>query len=213
MSADKENKKQSTALVTTEKTIKKHAKKSLAKKHAAKHHPAKHAPKKHDAKHEPHGKEGKGGKDLRRAYEHLARVQVLLTHRSAEPKLRTAAEHLASLVTEDLRGDHVAPKLVAELARAAEHIAFAGFVAHDEKKLPWSARIEAALDDEYRKLSKEAELSKKAKHGGERGEAVRTLHESVASAAEAARAVRNYTKAMECARAAEALASALEHVL
>lgn len=207
-----EKSKHSIALVKSEKAMKKHAaKKSLDKKHYDDHHPAKHHPKKHD-KHGPKEKDGgKGGKDLRRAYEHLARVRVLLSHNGAEPKLRAAAERLAALVTDDLRREHAAPKLAAELARAAEHMAFAALVVHDVKALPWSARIESAVEDEYGSLRDEAELPKKAKDSGARMEAVRTLHALMMDAAEAAGAAKNYTKAMECVRAAESLASALEH--
>ena len=217
MSPDKDNKKQSTALVTTEKALKKHAaKKALAKKHPAKHRPEKHDPDKHHPKkdHDKHGKEGgKGAKDLRRAYEHLARVRVLLAYSGAEAKLRAAAERLASLVTDDLRGDHAEPKLAAELSRAAEHIAFAGLVQHETKLLPWSSKIEGALDEEFRKLSDDAEVRepKKDKRTNERAEAIRTLHALMADTAETARKAKNHTKAMECIRAAESLATALEH--
>ena len=207
-----EKNKPSTTLVKSEKALKKHAaKKALAGKHEDDRRPEKHKPKKHD-KHGPHGKEGgKGGKDLRRAYEHLARVRVLLAHGGGEPRLRAAAERLASLVAGDLRGERADPKLAAELSRAAEHMAFAGLVAHDAKALPWSAKIEIALSEEYRKLSDEAERPKKAKHGGDRAEAMLALHALMTDAAEAARSAKNYAKAMECARAAESLASALEH--
>ncbi len=210
MSADNDNKKQSTALVKTEKALKKHA----AKKALAKHPPAKQHTKKEHEKRGPHGKEGgKGAKDLRRAYEHLARVRVLLAHSGGEAKLRVAAERLAALVTDNLRGDYAEPKLAAELSRAAEHIAFAGLVAHDGKALPWSPKIEGALDEEYWKLSDEADVreAKKDKRTSERAEAVRALHALMVDAAEAARTAKNHTKAMECVRAAESLASALEH--
>ena len=197
-------------------------KKSSAKKAVTKHAPPKHA-KKHtpDDRAKPRdqsdgprekGKKGKPGKDLRRAYEHLARVRVLLMQTSGDAKLRAAAARLAVLVAEDMQAKRARPKLLAELTRAAEHMAFAGLVGMDAQALPWSAEIGQALKDEYGKLREEGELHGAARRAnGTRAEALRTLHELMTETAEGALGEENHPCAMECIRAAEALASALEH--
>jgi hypothetical protein len=203
-------------------------KKSSAKKAAVKLAAQKRAPPKHAKKHaaedrarprdqpgdRPREKEkqGKSGKDLQRAYEHLARVRVLLTQTSGDTKLRAAAARLAVLVAEDMETEQAGPRLLAELTRAAEHMAFAGLVGLDLEALPWSAAIEQALEDEYQRLRAEGELRGAARRAnGTRAEALRTLHELMTETAEGALGEDNHPCAMECIRAAVALATALEH--
>lgn len=198
-------------------------KKSGAKKALAKHGPRKHA-KKHtqenrakpcdQPREEPQEREkkSKSGKDLRRAYEHLARVRVLLAQTSGDAKLRAAAARLAVLVAEDMEAARTGAKLLAELTRAAEHMAFAGLVGVDAQLLPWSAEIGEALEDEYESLRKESQLRGAASRAdGTRAEALRTLHELMTETAEGALGEDNHPCAMECIRAAVALAAALEH--
>jgi hypothetical protein len=198
-------------------------KKSGAKKASAKHAPRKHA-KKHTqedrAKPRDQPREGLGererkdqsGKDLQRAYGHLARVRVLLMQTSGDAKLRAAAARLAVLAAEDMEAERAGARLLAELTRAAEHMAFAGLVGVDAQALPWSVAIEQALEDEYRRLRAEGELHGAARRAnGARAEALRTLHELMTETAEGALGEDNHPCAMECIRAAVALASALEH--
>jgi hypothetical protein len=190
-----------------------------ARQHAARKHAKKQAPEDRDKRRDQPGdksrekeKKAKSGKDLRRAYEHLARVRVLLMQTSGDAKLRAAAARLAVLAAEDMETARAAPKLLAELTRAAEHMAFAGLVGEDAQALPWSAEIGQALEDEYERLRAEGELRGAARRAdGTRAEALRTLHELMTETAEGALGEDNHPCAMECIRAAEALASALEH--
>jgi hypothetical protein len=201
------------------KAQKKSAVKTVAGKHSAKQRAAGGDGRRPDSRAGAHadaagmnGKSGKkSGKHLRRAYEHLARVRVLLRVASGDTKLHDAAERLASLVTEGLRGDRAGAKLAAELSRASEHMAFAGLVALDTATLPWSPEVTQALEQEYGKLRGDSELRGLArKRNDERGQALRTLHDMMTLAGEEALGRENYTCAMECVRAAESLASALE---
>lgn len=196
---------------------------SSDKKNSQKHTPRKHA-KKHLAKarakprDQPGGRareserQRESGKDLLRAYEHLARVRVLLTQTSGDTKLRAAAARLAVLLAEDMETEQAGPRLLAELTRAAEHMAFAGLVGLDLEALPWSAAIEQTLEDEYQRLRAEGELRGAARRAnGTRAEALRTLHELMTETAEGALGEDNHPCAMECIRAAVALAAALEN--
>lgn len=205
----------------------KHAKKAAQKsdkKHASKKHAKKHGPPPHEepigAKetrsdetalaHEKLGK--KDGKQLRRVYEHLARVRVLLRVQSGDAKLRAAAERLAALVTADLEAAQTGARMAAELTRAAEHIAFAGLGAVEQANQPWSAALASTLETEYRKLREDGELRGAARNSrGERASALRTLHELMAVTGEDALGRGNYACALESARAMEALCAALEH--
>ena len=211
------DKKHSQALSTSQRAMKKSGAKKAVTKHAprkhAKEHPADERAKPRDQRDGAREKEKKGkrGKDLRRAYEHLARVRVLLTQTSGDVKLRAAAARLAVLVAEDMQAKPAKSKLLAELTRAAEHMAFAGLVGLDAQALPWSAEIEQALKDEYGRLREEGELHGAARRAnGTRAQALRTLHELMTETAEGALGEENHPCAMECIRAAEALASALE---
>ena len=212
------DKKHSQALSTSQRAMKESGAKRAVTKHAPPKQAKKPTPddrsKPREQRDGPREKEKKGkpGKDLRRAYEHLARVRVLLMQTSGDAKLRAAAARLAVLVAEDMQAKRARPKLLAELTRAAEHMAFAGLVGMDAQALPWSAEIGQALKDEYEKLREEGELHGAARRAnGTRAEALRTLHELMTETAEGALGEENHPCAMECIRAAEALASALEH--
>jgi hypothetical protein len=194
-------------------------KKSAAKKGAVKHASRGHAkkdtsedrakPRDQQRKRE---QKGRSGKDLQRAYEHLARVRVLLMQTGGDAKLRAAAARLAVLAAEDMETERANAKLLAELTRAAEHMAFAGLVGVDVRALPWSAEIEQAVEGEYKRLLAEGELRGEASRAnGTRAEALRTLHELMTETAEGALGEDNHPCAMECIRAAVALAAALEH--
>jgi hypothetical protein len=209
------DKKHPHALSNSERAVKKSGAKKATAKHAPRKHAKKHAPE-HRAKprDQPHDvrKRNKSGRDLQRAYEHLARVRVLLMQTSGDAKLRAAAARLAVLAAEDMEMERAGAKLLAELTRAAEHMAFAGLVGVDVHALPWSVEIEQALEEEYKRLRAEGELRGAASRAnGTRAEALRTLHELMTETAEGALGEDNHPCAMECIRAAVALASALEH--
>jgi hypothetical protein len=183
-------------------------------KHVRRHAPEERANPRDQPEDKPREKEkkAKSGKDLRRAYEHLARVRVLLMQTGGDAKLRAAAARLAVVAAEDMVTARAGPKLLAELTLAAEHMAFAGLVGEDVQALPWSPEIEQALEDEYKRLRGEAELPEAASRAdGTRAEALRSLHELMTETAEGALGEDNHSCAMECIRAAVALAAALEH--
>jgi hypothetical protein len=213
------DKKHSQALGQSQRAVKKSRANKTGAKHAPRNHAKEHAPEdRTKAPNQPDDtprdkeKRGKSGKDLRRAYEHLARVRVLLMQSSGDAKLRAAAARLAVLVVEDMETERAGAKLLAELTRAAEHMAFAGLVGVDVQALPWSVEIEQALEDEYKRLRAEGELRGAAhRANGTRAEALRNLHELMTETAEGALGEDNYPCAMECIRAAVALASALGH--
>jgi hypothetical protein len=217
------NKNHSATLANARRAVKKNAKKGIPKQAAGQHAPRKvtntraqkdrEEPRdRPDEKAREKEEKGNSGKELRRAYEHLARVRVLLTQTSGDAKLRAAAARLALLVAEDMEAARAVPRLLAELTRAAEHMAFAGLVGVGAETLPWSVAIEQALEGEYERLRAEGALRGAARRAnGTRAEALRTLHELMTETAEGALGEDNHPCAMECIRAAVALAEALEH--
>jgi len=97
---------------------------------------AKKAVKHHDLKHQE-------AKDLRRAYEHLGRVEIL--QRALQ---QTHVEHvstLAALAEQELQSGHI--KDAADLLRAAEHLSFAALAGDSAKVADVSKDLENAIAD------------------------------------------------------------------
>ena len=90
---------------------------------------AKKSAKHHDPKHD-------SAKDLRRAYEHLGRVDIL--QRVLQPKHAHDVKSLVTLAERELENGH--RKDGANLLRAAEHFSFAA-LAHDTEELEEISRI------------------------------------------------------------------------
>lgn len=217
-------------------------------KHAAKH-AAKHAPKKHPANqhglaelvlhdHRP-GKKGPGkknsgkkgpGKDLRRAYEHLARVAALTqnasTHGSrSDAALLALTGQLRDLAIGGVESAEHAPehaKAAAELARAAEHAAFAAVLGRvTVDSIEWAEELDRAWTRQFTNLEGEAALPREKKaakeknHIQEDDEAdseLRAMLETFTGAAAKARNGNNPAQAMECVRGAAALVQAAVHL-
>lgn len=176
---------------------KKHAgppstKKSAAKKHAGKPEP-KHAAKR-ESKH-GHGPKHEKGKHLRRAFEHLGRVEAL-QGLVAGP----AAPSIALLLGEAQRQiNHGDSRSAADLLRAAEHLSFAAaFSTGAPATVP--PELEQAIDREFEK-----KVEKTQKHARAEPSALgRIIRESL-EAAHTAREQRSFREALELVRAAEAL--------
>lgn len=162
-------------------------KKEMAPKKAAKK-AAKKAPAKHDAH--------KAGRDARRTFEHLGRVQALLPLTAAE---QDAIALLATAADTAFRQQHY--KDSADLLRAAEHLSFACIVDSPEAG-QISEGPTAAIREEFEHLRERAE-----EHGAasEAPRLVRTIYTRMARDADSAMKKHWYRKALELARGAEAL--------
>ncbi|SEC09826.1 hypothetical protein [Terriglobus roseus] len=170
------------------------AKKSAKK--AAKKAPAKHAAK-HAAKKSAHGNPGK---DTRRAYEHLGRIQSLA---AALPGGTEDAQTLATHAQNAMRAEQA--KDAAELLRASEHNLFAILQNTQPADESVAASLLSALHEEVEHLLQRAE-----DHGAcaEAPRAIQTIYRSMSRAAVVALKAKRYRAAMEFARGAEALTHA-----
>jgi hypothetical protein len=169
-----------------------------APKKFPKHHEDKHHDKKHDKKH--HDKEHHAAKDLRRAFEHLGRVSVLSSHLSSAAASQAAT--LTTLAQQNLFAGQ--DKSAADLLRACEHLAF-GSLASSRKATKLNPELEAAVRAEYEHLLIKA-TEHAHKHADSRAPDVEILYDAMLAAAALAYAKSAYHRAMEFARAAEALA-------
>ena len=151
------------------------------KKHAKKH------PKKHDEK--------PNGKHLRRAYEHLGRVEAL--------QALTTVDSVVSLVRLAQAGiAHGQARVAADLLRSAEHLSFAAATATSKSKPSLSSDLEEAIRREFRKLLEAAE-EHDLSSDSTLGKLLRRTFEDAHSAFDSG----NFRQALELARAAEALGS------
>lgn len=170
----------------------KKAAKKVAKKVAKK--AAKHA----DLKH-------KEAKDLRRAYEHLGRVESL--QRTGLATAQADAATLVALAQQQLKdGD---AKNAADLLRAAEHLSFAALAAEHAKQTKVSGVVQDALEQEYHHLTDKA--AEHWGHAAKRHRAVAALYKSSLQSSKRALERGAYREAMEFVRAAEALAHVEKH--
>ncbi len=223
-----------------------HAAKHVPKKHA----PAKHAGKGHprenpeDAPH-PHdlaglvapnhgsggkrarkkdsGKKGPG-KDLRRAFEHLARVAALTQGVKGDAALLALTGQLRDLAIGGVESAEHAPdhaKAAADLARAAEHAAFAAVLSKvDADSIEWTEELARAWTRDFTALEDEAALpnqkkARKRSHIQEDDEAdseLRAMLSAFTGAAAKARKDGQHAQAIECVRGAAALVKAAIHL-
>lgn len=168
--------------------LKKAAKKAV-KKMAKK--AAKKAAKK-GGKHSPSG-------ELRRAYEHLGRLEVLqdaLPEATVTPINALTAMARGSLQLGDTRS-------AADLLRACEHLAF-GALASVRRETQIGDDLQAAIDEEYEHL-----IERAAEHWDEQEEepsaALASIYETTFAAAETAYAKGAFRRALELARGTEAM--------
>jgi hypothetical protein len=157
---------------------------------------AKKSVKNHDKKHP----EGKEGKDLRRAYEHLGRLTTLEKHLPAAVTAQIAV--LTDLAQKSLLAGE--SKSAADLLRAGEHLAF-GSLASQAKATRVSEDLVATLNAEYEHLNDKADEHWQ-KHEGDRPAAIEDVYDAMLQSASAAFHKGAYCRALEFARGAEALA-------
>jgi hypothetical protein len=155
------------------------------KKHAKKH-PKKHADK-------------PSGKHLRRAFEHLGRVEALQALTEIE-----AVATLVRLAQTSITRDDARP--AADLLRAAEHLSFASAANTSASAAPVSPDLEQAIRREFRKLLEHAE-----EHDLAKDTSLSDLLRQTLDDARTAFDKGNFRGALELARAAEALASIKHH--
>ncbi len=159
---------------------------------------AKKSAKHHDPKHD-------SAKDLRRAHEHLGRVDIL--QRVLQPKQADDVKSLVTLAEQELENGH--RKDAADLLRAAEHFSFAAR-AHDTEELEEISKdLTNVLSEEFAHLAMKAE--EHWEHEDERHEPVIALYESAMKHSQKAFQRGSYRQAMELVRGAEALAHVKKH--
>jgi len=153
---------------------------------------AKKSPKHHDKNHE--------GKDLRRAYEHLGRLQAIESLVPATVSAQIGA--MTKLAQSSINAGE--QKSAADLLRAGEHLAF-GSLASASKATKLGEELEAAINAEYEHLMDKA-AEHWERHGDERPDGVEELYDTMLEAASDAYGKSAYRRALEFARGAEALA-------
>jgi hypothetical protein len=169
---------------------------------ARKHSARKAAPKKHaDDKpgKDKHAKKHGHSKDLRRAFEHMNRVQCL--HGSLKRTAARSIDVLAALAQQELTSGE--EENAADLLRAAEHLAFA-FLADDAVTDSLPPELLAAIHEQFERLQHKANEHWKEQHKPH-GELAR-IYEAAKTASAKALKEEQYHRALEFQRAAEALA-------
>ena len=159
---------------------------------------AKKSAKHHDPKHD-------SAKDLRRAHEHLGRVDIL--QRVLQPKQADDVKSLVTLAEQELENGH--RKDAADLLRAAEHFSFAALAHETAEPDEVSGDLENALSEEFEHLTMKAE--EHWEHEEERHKLVATLYTGALKHSRKALERGRYRQAMELIRAAETLAHVKKH--
>ncbi len=155
------------------------------------HKPAKKPAKKAAAKKAPHPPE----KDARRAYEHLGRVRVLLSHSKHDRKSVDTLLDFANRSFQDKKYKHAA-----DLLRASEHLAFAGLLKDDKEEV--SPELRREIENELTHLQERA-----ANHADpeDMEEPLRSLFRTAARSASDCFDAGAFRSALDYARAAEAV--------
>ena len=137
----------------------------------------------------------KAGRDARRTFEHLGRVQAIASLITED---RASIQVLISMADAAFRSNH--HKQSADLLRAAEHLSFASIVETDSAGI--SGSLLGAIQEEFDHLVERAEEHGAAK---EAPAAIRTIYRRMAKDAASAMRRDAYRTALELARGAEAL--------
>lgn len=147
-------------------------------------------------------KTARPGNDVRRAYEHLARLRSL--GNSMTPAALEQARTLSRYAQAAFQAKHEGA--AADLLRAAEHLAF-GSLATKDGAVELSKELRTALKEEFRER-----LERAGRHWDDQKEKpakeLRSLYKELRSAAKDAWKEENHSGALEYARAADALAHA-----
>ena len=166
---------------------KKSAKKAAKK--AAGHH--------HDKHHQ--------AKDLRRAYEHMARVTVL--RHSSKSSATDAVAEITALAQGAMKDGHT--KDAADLLRASEHLSFAILAGEVSGIVRVSAKLKESITEQFDELTRRADEHWEEEE--EHSSILTGIYQSVRNSATKTFKTRAYHQALEFARAAEALAHVKQH--
>lgn len=143
--------------------------------------------------------------DLRRAYEHMNRVEILQKFlKPSDAKVVTA---LATLARQQLESD--CNRKAADLLRGSEHLSFAALADEDSRKVQLSAELVQSITKHFKELARRAE--KHWKDGKEEPAVLTVIYKSSLKDATVALKHGAYHRALELARAAEALADVKRH--
>ncbi len=150
------------------------------------------APHKHDKKHQ--------AKDLRRAFEHMGRLNIL--QRSLKSSSTDTLATLTKLAQVEIASGH--NEDAADLLRAAEHFGFAVLAADSIGPGRISSDLEESITDHFDELMRKADKhwAKEENHPA----ALTAIYKSSHKGAREAFKAGAYHQALEFARAAEALA-------
>lgn len=163
--------------------------------------PPKKAAKKAATKHSSHDDRAK---DLRRAYEHLGRVEILhASLRKDDAKIVTA---LTKLAQQELAAEHM--KDAADLLRASEHLSFGYLQNTEAESILDPALLQAIKKEFHHKLEKADEHWSQ---GEEHHPAVSEFYGSTSALAQKAFEAEAWRRALEFARGADALAHVKVH--
>ncbi len=165
-------------------------------KKAAKKAASKHADPKHHER-----------KDLRRAYEHLGRVEILQKNvsESASKDVHT----LVRLAEQELGKGH--RKDAADLLRAAEHFSFADLASTGAQAGKVSGELSDVIQEEFEHLARKVQERWDESEEDEHHAPLTALFQKVLKSAPKAMDAGEYRKALELARGAEALAHVTRH--
>jgi hypothetical protein len=163
-------------------------------KKAAKKSAKKAAKKSHGKHHEHHA-----AKDLRRAYEHLGRLEALES--SLPPDVLAQIATLTEFSRQTLQNGDA--RNSAELLRACEHIAFSALATNSRDSV--NDELRDAIGKHYEKLREEA-IDLWDEHGEKAAANIRDAFEWAFSTADTAYEKNKYRRALEMIRAAVALA-------
>lgn len=167
--------------------------------------PPKKAPKKAAKKAARNHPDHHQASDLRRAYEHMSRVEILL--KSLSPSNAKAVTALAVLARQQLESG--SNQEAADLLRGLEHLSFAALADEDSKKVLLSDELVQSITEHFYEL-----IGRADEHWEDHEEAPGTLTAIYMSSRKSAtRSFMHgaYHKALEFARAAEALALVKKH--
>lgn len=144
--------------------------------------------------------EDKSGKDLRRAYEHTSRVEIL--RRLLPPG---ATDPIATLVACACRElDASKEREAADLLRASEHLSFAALALPAAENAPLTPELKAAIDRQFAEIGRRAD--DRWEEEVERPEVLAEIYRHTRLAAARAYEEGAWHQALEFVRAAEALA-------
>ena len=144
--------------------------------------------------------------ELRRAYEHLGRIEILEGALASSPFVDVVT--LANLAQQQLGSDR--PRNAADLLRAAEHLCFAGLAPNQVTDSLVAPELKRAITMEFEGLMRRAEEKWEDDESEGTRVIIADLYSRALSQARRAFGRGAFRPALELARAAEALSSIRE---